>query len=47
MTTEAINPPVKEQIDKTEQPAWYDFIIDIFKKLLEYNYSSYGTKKQF
>lgn len=47
MTTEETKTPTATESDKTEQPAWYDFIIDIFKKLLEWNYSSYGTKKQF
>ena len=32
---------------KAEKPEWYTFLIDIFKKLLEFNYSKYGTKKEF
>jgi len=42
--------PVAQQEQKkptTEQPAWYDTLIDIFKKLLEFNYTTYGTKKKF
>ena len=31
----------------TQKPEWYIFLIDIFKKLLEFNYSAYGTKKKF
>ncbi len=38
-------PPPAAQ--KKTQPAWYDWAIDIFKKILEFNYSSYGTKKKF
>ncbi len=32
---------------EVQKPEWYTFLIDIFKKLLEFNFSSYGTKKEF
>jgi len=47
MATEKSSAPVKQADQKAEQPAWYDVLIDIFKKLLEFNYTSYGTKKKF
>lgn len=40
-------PEVKEMKKETEKTAWYTPIIEIFKKLLEWNYNSYGTKKEF
>ena len=47
MATEKTGAPIPQEIQEKKQPAWYDFLIDIFKKLLEFNYSSYGTKKKF
>ncbi len=47
MAVEDTNKLVKEMNPEIEQPAWYDFLINIFKKLLEFNYSTYGTKKKF
>lgn len=39
--------PAPAATAQKDQPTWYDWLIDLFKKLLEYNYSSYGTKKKF
>jgi hypothetical protein len=47
MATENTDAPIQQMNQETEQPAWYDFLIDIFKKLLELNNFSYGTKKNF
>jgi len=47
MATEKPKAPVQKVNQGAEQPAWYDALIDIFKKLLEFNYTSYGTKKKF
>ena len=47
MDTEQTNAPVKEENIVTEQPAWYDVVIDIFKQLLELSKFTYGTKKNF
>ena len=47
MDTEKTNAPVKPEDQVTEQPAWYDALIDIFKKLLQLSNFSYGTKKKF
>ncbi|MGB3213121.1 MAG: hypothetical protein WBB19_20630 [Desulforhopalus sp.] len=47
MAAEKIIAPVSKEKEGSEKPAWYDFLIDIFKKLLEFNYTSYGTKKKF
>lgn len=38
---------VQQTEKKAEKPEWYTFLIDIFKKLLEFNFSGYGTKKEF
>lgn len=43
--TTAPEKPITPQ--KKDKPAWYDWAIDFFKKLLEFNYSAYGTKKKF
>lgn len=37
----------QKEEQKKEKAEWYTFLIDIFKKLLEFNYSSYGTRKEF
>jgi len=47
MAIEDTKNPAKQEKSGPEQPAWYDFLINIFKTLLEFNYSSYGTKKKF
>lgn len=47
MDTEKNNAPVKEEIQETEEPAWDDKLIDIFKKLLQLSSFTYGTKKSF
>lgn len=47
MTTKETKPLVQAKNTSDKEAAWYDIIIDVFKKLLEYNYTSYGTKKQF
>jgi hypothetical protein len=47
MPAEKSNEPVKRMDEGAEQPAWYDFLIDIFKKLLQLSNFSYGTKKDF
>ncbi len=47
MATENTNAPIQQENQGTEQPAWYDFLINIFKKLLELSNFSYGTKKSF
>ena len=47
METEKTNAAVKLENQPTEQPAWYDTVIDIFKKLLELSNFTYGTKKSF
>lgn len=47
MAVEKTNEPVKQVGEGPEQPAWYDFLIDIFKKLLQLSNFSYGTKKDF
>lgn len=33
--------------EKTEAPNWVEVIVDLFKKLLSFNYHEYGTKKDF
>lgn len=47
MAIETTAPPAQATAPKKNQTAWYDWVIDIFKKVLEFNYSSYGTKKKF
>ncbi len=47
MATEKTVASMQQDNQGTEQPAWYDSLIDIFKKLLELNNFSYGTKKKF
>lgn len=51
METEETKTPVQQEKPKSEQlieqAAWYDFLINIFKKLLETSNFSYGTKKKF
>ncbi len=47
MALENTAPSAPPAAQKKIQPAWYDRAIDIFKKILEFNYSSYGTKKKF
>jgi hypothetical protein len=50
MDAETSNPIEEKEQQKqqdVQKPEWYTFLIDIFKKLLEFNYSSYGTKKEF
>jgi len=47
MALENTTAPAQQVTKKKEKPAWYDWAIDIFKKILEYNYSAYGTKKKF
>lgn len=47
MAIEDTKKPVKQEKNGAEQPAWYDFLINIFKMLLEFNYSTYGTKRKF
>ena len=39
--------PEQQATEKKEQQAWYDLVIDIFKKVLGFNYLTYGTKKKF
>lgn len=47
MTAEKTTVPAQHGQKGADQPAWYDFLIDIFKKLLGYNMLTYGTKKKF
>jgi hypothetical protein len=54
MAVEKTTTPVEHAQKEADQPAWYDVLIDIFKKLLEYKYNklsystfTYGTKKKF
>lgn len=47
MALENTTAPAQQATEKKEQPAWYDLLIDIFKKLLGFNYLTYGTKKKF
>ena len=47
MPVEDTQQPLEQEKNGAEQPAWYDFLINIFKSLLEFNYFSYGTKKKF
>lgn len=54
MAAEKTTTPIKNAQKGADQPAWYDVLIDIFKKLLEYKYNklsygsfTYGTKKKF
>lgn len=47
MAAEKTTAPAQHGQKGADQPAWYDFLINIFKKLLEYNMSNYGTKKKF
>lgn len=47
MTTEKTTAPAQHGQKGADQPAWYDFLINIFKKLLEFNMFAYGTKKKF
>lgn len=54
MAAEKTTTPVEHAQKGADQPAWYDVLIDIFKKLLEYKYNkftygtfTYGTKKKF
>jgi hypothetical protein len=36
-----------KEIQKTEKPEFLDWAIDLFKKILGYNWMEYGTKKRF
>jgi hypothetical protein len=47
MDTEKTNEAVKPEDQVTEQPAWYDIVVDTFKKLLQLSNFTYGTKKSF
>jgi hypothetical protein len=47
MAVEKTNEPVKQPGEGPEQSAWYDFLITIFKILLQSSNFSYGTKKDF
>jgi hypothetical protein len=47
MAAENNNAPVQQVPQKAEKRAWYDFLIDIFKKLLETSNFKYGIKKKF
>jgi hypothetical protein len=47
MDTEMPKTEVKQESQVTEQPAWYDIIVDTFKKLLQLSNFTYGTKKKF
>jgi hypothetical protein len=39
--------PKENTMQETEKPEFLDWAIDLFKKLLEYNWMGYGTKKSF
>ncbi|GAB6191452.1 hypothetical protein [Desulfocastanea catecholica] len=47
MAAEKTTAPAQHGQKGADQPAWYDVLINIFKKLLEYNMFAYGTKKKF
>ena len=47
MTLNNTAPSTQPTAPKKNHPAWCDWVIDIFKKILEFNYSSYGIKKKF
>lgn len=47
MTAEKTTAPALHGQKEADQPAWYDFLINIFKMLLEFNMFTYGTKKNF
>ncbi|WP_153306343.1 hypothetical protein [Desulfopila sp. IMCC35006] len=47
MPLENSTAPAQPATEKKKKPAWYDWLIDIFKMLLGYNYLTYGTKKKF
>ncbi len=39
--------PTENEMQETEKPDFLDWAIDFFKKLLQYNWMKYGTKKAF
>jgi len=39
--------PTENNMQETEKPEFLDWAIDLFKKLLEYNWMGYGVKKDF
>jgi hypothetical protein len=47
MAAENTNTPVQQEPQEAEKPAWYDFLINIFKILLETSNFKYGIKKKF
>ncbi len=47
MATENSNVAAESQIPATEKPAWYEYWLGLFKKLLELSNFKYGVKKQF
>lgn len=47
MATEKSNVAAERQTPATEKPAWYEYWLDLFKKLLELSNFKYGVKKQF
>jgi hypothetical protein len=47
MAAENTNGPVQQEPQEAEKPAWYDFLINIFKILLETSNFKYGIKKKF
>jgi hypothetical protein len=47
MATENRNVATERQPPASEKPAWYEYWLDLFKKLLELSNFKYGVKKQF
>ncbi len=47
MATEESNVAADKQVPATEKPAWYEYWLDLLKKLLELSNFKYGIKKQF
>ncbi len=47
MATESTNIAADQHPPAAEKPAWYEYWLDLFKKLLELSNFKYGTKKNF
>jgi hypothetical protein len=47
MATENTHMAADQKTPATEQPAWYEYWLNLFKKLLELSNFKYGTKKNF
>lgn len=47
MGSDNTNVALSQNEPAPEKPEWYEYWLNLFKKLLEFNQITYGTKKKF